>query len=143
MFFASFSCFSNGWTFNHFSRPFMMEFQWIILGSRTSVHLVLDKNELPVPVNAQTAVIYTSIDEERSIGSMINIYPNPANDVINIKCPDLIKEITVTDILGKRIFNKNVMDMETSIDVGQLTSAIYFFRIKTEKNIFNKKILIR
>jgi|SRR6185312_10824148 len=77
----------------------------------------------------------------------VKIYPNPANSTISIEVnkADNIKQIIVSDILGKKLIeiNPNSLGHQQNIDVSKLTSGEYNIRIKTEVGIINKKILKR
>ncbi len=68
------------------------------------------------------------------------IYPNPGNGSFQLKIssPEIVKEIFVTDIYGKKIFtqqNKN------QIDLSNFSSGIYLLNIITENGNFVKKIM--
>ncbi len=73
----------------------------------------------------------------------ISIYPNPADDLINISSRNIIKEIVVTDLMGKEIYSKEILSREPAIDIRQFPSGIYLLQVKTEKNTFNKTIIIQ
>ena len=57
----------------------------------------------------------------------MEVYPNPANDVINVKGLD-IQCIEIYNTIGSKVISKNVVDSE-SINIADLTSGIYFVRI--------------
>lgn len=59
--------------------------------------------------------------------SKMEVYPNPANDVINVKGSD-IQYVEIYNTVGSRVISKNVVDSE-SINIADLTSGIYFVRI--------------
>ncbi|HXU28351.1 MAG TPA: T9SS type A sorting domain-containing protein, partial [Bacteroidia bacterium] len=64
---------------------------------------------------------------------------------IEVNKADNIKQIIVSDILGKKLIeiNPNSLGHQQNIDVSKLTSGEYNIRIKTEVGIINKKILKR
>ena len=54
----------------------------------------------------------------------INVYPNPARDLINISCSeDLL--MTIYDIQGKEIQSANVSTLTSSFDVSHLSRGTY------------------
>lgn len=68
----------------------------------------------------------------------INVYPNPARNVINIDGTN-ISIVEMYNLVGEKVLssiNKN------SIDVSSLDKGIYFIKIKQGENIFTKKISI-
>ncbi|HXU28342.1 MAG TPA: T9SS type A sorting domain-containing protein [Bacteroidia bacterium] len=68
----------------------------------------------------------------------INIYPNPANDKIYIETKKNI-DIALTDLLGNEILRTK----ENEIDVISLPNGIYFLQVKTNENVYSKKIIIQ
>ena len=61
----------------------------------------------------------------------VTVYPNPANDVINVKGED-IQHVEIYNSIGLKVLDKNVNDSE-SIDIANLTSGIYFVRTVDNK----------
>jgi len=66
----------------------------------------------------------------------INIYPNPANNFIKINSKIEIDNITISNILGKKIIKtKNI----NKIDISNIAAGIYFLKVET--NLHQNKIL--
>ena len=59
-------------------------------------------------------------ENEASFG----IYPNPANDVLNVKAND-VKNIEILNMLGQTVITTNV----NAINVANLTNGVYFVRV--------------
>lgn len=88
------------------------------------------KNTLPVDyvLNLKSAPI-TNISETKNM--QVQIYPNPANDLIFIKTDDPGSEeinIELTDMTGKKVFEKRIRNNST-IDVSKFTPGIYLVKI--------------
>ena len=84
-----------------------------------------------------------TLDIENSIEQIsensLAIYPNPVKDELTIESGDLtINSVEICDITGKTIqqFNGG-----TTINVSQLSSGIYFVKIKTDKGDLTKKVI--
>ncbi len=75
----------------------------------------------------------------------IQMYPNPAKDVLYISNFELqISEITISDMLGKVVYQINQTNTESLIlDLGQLQNGMYFIKCKTGDGIIPKKIIIK
>ena len=71
----------------------------------------------------------------------IKIYPNPVSDYFSIhsKENDKIETVKIFDAAGKLV--KNITYSNDKIDVAELSSGIYFLRIKTAKGDYLGKIL--
>jgi len=70
----------------------------------------------------------------------IRIFPNPATDNINIESqqPAIIE---ISDDQGRLIKTLASDGNNTTIDISDLTSGIYFFKAKTEKTVVVKKFI--
>ncbi|NRA91837.1 MAG: T9SS type A sorting domain-containing protein [Psychroserpens sp.] len=66
----------------------------------------------------------------------LQIYPNPAKDVINIKTnsPDNLR-FSVVDVVGKEIINDEVYS-EKSLDISALESGMYIIKFEASETTF-------
>ncbi len=72
----------------------------------------------------------------------ITIFPNPANDKITIKSFYNKKiKIDIINIEGQLLQSLILKNLETSINIDNLESGFYFFKIYTEKQIITKKFI--
>ena len=86
-------------------------------------------------------IVYNSpsnISKNKSLN--ISIYPNPANDIINIS-NITNSEITISCISGKVIYSKTNCNKIEKINLSDLTPGIYFVTIKNRDGIFTKKFI--
>ena len=72
----------------------------------------------------------TSIVEDNSKYT-INIYPNPANNQINVKAPNLLigSDYTIYDFIGEIVLKGKLNSENTIIELGNLSGGIYLFSI--------------
>jgi hypothetical protein len=93
-----------------------------------------------------TNTVVTRIDKTSSTQdfgfSEIKIYPNPCTDVLNIVSNDELVAASFIDVLGRKVLEKNTLGRNSSIEVGNLQSGIYWVTIETSKGIISKKLLI-
>ena len=88
------------------------------------------------------------IDELTGL-SNVTIYPNPANDVLNIdynKNGDDAIEISIIDQFGRVITSINGLSNgfnHNTIDVSNLQSAVYFVRFTTNGFSKSERLVIR
>ena len=75
-----------------------------------------------------------SVDYAKS--SNIQIYPNPARDVVRVEANEPIYELHLVDLLGNVRYYANVNHNMHEINVSALDIGMYFIRIKT-KHEFN------
>ena len=81
-------------------------------------------------------VIWDAIYEN---GKEAKIYPNPANDVLNVEGSEVIL-VEVYNIMGQSVLSLNE-DFET-VDISHLQNGIYFIRIKTTEEEKTVKLVI-
>jgi len=78
-------------------------------------------------------------------GNVLNttqIFPNPATDVVNIESNFLIKSVTIYNYSGQLIAAEDVDNTAYQVNISQLQSGVYFFRIITDEGSIAKRIII-
>jgi uncharacterized membrane protein YciS (DUF1049 family)/uncharacterized protein (DUF2236 family) len=74
----------------------------------------------------------------------INIYPNPAENILNINFKDFLEtEAVLYDISGRMVRNKTLSNVNSTMDVSQLQNGVYILELSNEKGKATKKISIR
>lgn len=69
------------------------------------------------------------------------IFPNPIEQFLHISYNYPIKNLTLTNILGKEILKLNELPSNKKLNLSNLKSGMYFLSIKTEKLLITKKIM--
>jgi hypothetical protein len=75
-----------------------------------------------------------------SIEEKLNVYPNPANDKIEIEGLQA-GQIEIINLQGQIIKKINLTDEKTTIDISELSVGLYSIRIKTADGIIVKKLI--
>lgn len=73
--------------------------------------------------------------------SSVSVFPNPFTDVITIKNTFDNSSIVIVDVLGKVVFEKQIVSSETSIDLSELKTGFYQLIVKGEDNSYTQKII--
>jgi hypothetical protein len=76
---------------------------------------------------------------ETAFSNHINIYPNPASDIIHIKNAKDVKSYIITDFSG-RIILKDFLAKDF-INIQSLSTGNYILQLITSKNIENFKFV--
>jgi len=79
--------------------------------------------------------ITKSTDREESI----TIYPNPAENVINISGPNQINNVTIFNFFGQKVYNGE----SNIINTTNFKAGVYIIRIETTKGLISEKITIK
>lgn len=75
----------------------------------------------------------------------INIYPNPSNDVVNIKLNTLndIKDIVIFNISGEEIVRIVPESLNTAVDLIDYSKGVYFVQMNTQLGVETEKLIIK
>ncbi|WP_452220183.1 T9SS-dependent M36 family metallopeptidase [Lacinutrix salivirga] len=114
-----------------------------VQGSSLSVLDQVENFDVP-PSTDPTLANCTSLSVDEFSISDFQVYPNPANNIVNIKTSKNFGEvvITLTDLNGRQVISTkaNLID-EVSIDINQLQSGLYILSIEGDAINSNTKII--
>ncbi|MGM0650540.1 MAG: T9SS type A sorting domain-containing protein [Bacteroidota bacterium] len=86
------------------------------------------------------------VDEEVGIvdnkNNDLNIYPNPASDIVYIESGDRISKIQMFDLTGRTILRKQVNKTMLDINVNDLPEGHYMLHVTTNKNDYTVKLIV-
>lgn len=91
----------------------------------------LDINELGV------------VQQEESIkpeAMQLDLYPNPAGDYIMIVGKELV-QLAIYDLAGRIVMAQRLNNGQNQIDVSNLVSGVYWFRIKTGEGVVVRRVV--
>jgi len=109
----------------------------------------ISANEDTISLNpiGDSAVVYeyktAGIAADGIYNSLINVYPNPAKNKINIKSDNsLINRIAITDIMGKTVYTfVNDGTLEITVPVSTLSSGVYFIDVVTNNGTTRSRFI--
>lgn len=76
------------------------------------------------------------------VETSIDIFPNPANDIVEISATQNITRIEVVSATGQIMHETEVNEESVSINVENLPSGTYFVRIFCNPNVIVKKLVV-
>ena len=71
-----------------------------------------------------------------------NIYPNPANNVLNINATSNINRVTVYNMMGQLIGSYNANSVNTQINTSSFANGVYTVKIETENGTTTSKFTV-
>lgn len=81
-------------------------------------------------------------DEQR-----MELFPNPANTIINVRCSLLVarSSVFIYDLFGRKMDEITIPDgqTETQIDISYFPQGIYIAVLKSERKILNRKKFVK
>ena len=107
--------------------------------SAGTANLVISFNSNGKVVEKSLTVISSSLAATADVKKLdLSIYPNPTTEILNVKTPDKVLEVSVFDISGKQI---NAKIINGQINVNSLLKGNYILRIVTDKAVYQEKFI--
>src|SRR5690606_901138 len=89
------------------------------------------------------------LEEELSQKTILNVYPNPAKDIVNVifNANTNTNQISIIDITGKEVvkqqLNLGIGLNKTTVLLNNLNAGVYFLSIISENKIETQKLIIQ
>lgn len=83
----------------------------------------------------------TVLNSESFNVSKVKLYPNPATNNLSIESTGTIQNITVFNVLGQEVMNRQVNDASFSLDVSNLNAGIYVIKTNVDGNVSSTKFI--
>ena len=68
---------------------------------------------------------------------------NPYNDMLNINSSEILRNVQLYNVLGQKIIDENINNYGYQINLGNLSTSIYFIRVQGETGVNTFKLRIR
>lgn len=82
--------------------------------------------------------------------SFIKIYPNPANEILNIDCIDFTSTGSITNLklqiinnLGQIVYQSSVSNTQSKINIEHLSKGIYIVELESKTKIVGRSKLVK
>ena len=75
------------------------------------------------------------------VQNLISLYPNPVQDILNIKSSVTIERVEIHNLLGQLIFNSKYNNEEVRIDFSNYATGTYLIRVFNDNNPKTYKII--
>ncbi|MBP6566854.1 MAG: T9SS type A sorting domain-containing protein [Saprospiraceae bacterium] len=91
--------------------------------------------ENPIVITAENNTV-----EVETIVSGVQIFPNPATNMINVQSDEDVRRVNIYNIAGQLVMSLNSENIE-SIDISALHNGLYFVRVETEENVYTERLI--
>lgn len=98
---------------------------------QNTANIYFDYNA-PIATNTATTTVVNNLSNDSFNFSHLNFFPNPVKNSLTISNTSTIDEVEITSILGQKMIVKSVNDLQTEIDLSELSNGIYFVKITSE-----------
>ena len=102
-------------------------------------------NNLGVELWKLTDNSLSTNEHNNSITQKLNIFPNPASNIVIIKMDDEIEieNVEIYNLLGKKVYtHKTSNQQNTEINISNLSKGMYLVKVKVNKFIISKKLVV-
>ena len=80
-----------------------------------------------------------SVDKDNLLN--VSLSPVPATDALKITAQDIIENVTIYNVLGKKVMNVTINKTSESIDISNLASGVYMIKYNIENSIGTAKFI--
>lgn len=116
-------------------------------GQKARMYSFLNSNPERMAIKTSTAGcnVISSIISRDFFNSLVEVFPVPANDILNIKLKASFSntiDIMIFNTEGKLILRKSTSEQDPKLNIQHLPNGIYSVRIQNEDNFALKKLII-
>ena len=86
-------------------------------------------------------VVIVGIDNPAN--ATFNIYPNPANEVVNINSAVTVKSVKLMNYTGQIVYSNHSAATQFSINTSDIAAGVYMLQLETENGISTSKLIIK
>ena len=96
-------------------------------------------------INDSSLCLYTHVDDIRPGDLDIKIYPNPTDEYFTISVYPFTGSFTleILDALGRRVYIQKQIQATAIIEVGNLDPGLYYIKMRDERRIRMKQLVIK
>lgn len=81
-------------------------------------------------------------NEAAKSSKQLMVFPNPAKDKLWVNSPDLIESYSLYNQMGEKVVDTTVNEANFIITLEKLPNGVYFLKMKTNRELITKKIVI-
>ncbi len=117
--------------------PILGETNRFIIAAQPGDYAVIVKRGACVDTSDCVSISLTGIQENHL--NRISVFPNPANDYVELKTDKTIKSVNILDLKGNLILSKNVNN--NRIEISNLSKGIYILEVKSNNEVSRVRII--
>jgi Secretion system C-terminal sorting domain len=110
---------------------------------KTENQIAINANAQEVPTQTQTTnTSVTSSINDTFLAQNVQIYPNPATDILSIEVQNMqLKEVAILDLTGRIIQTYKTENSRFDVPLGQQVAGSYFVKILSDKGVVVKRFV--
>ena len=88
---------------------------------------------------------YVMVDDAWALSEIqsenIDVYPNPTDGRLVVKASK-IRELSVFNAIGQRVFSTKVSDESVSLDLSDWPNGLYMLQVQTKNGVFSRRFVV-
>lgn len=89
------------------------------------------------------SITFSTGTHNMNVADQFRIYPNPANDMLNINGKSKIISLSLINTNGQVVLQSNVNSTDYSINVSNVPTGLYMLRLTTNEGVMTSKVSIK
>ncbi len=85
----------------------------------------------------------TSVYDPIRANELLDIYPNPAKDVLRVKTKEIVEDLSIYNALGHRIISLKPHSTNFDVNITYLVDGIYIVKASSSKSLSSKQLAVR
>lgn len=98
-------------------------------------------------VRADATIQVVFVEDVGVIGydleNRINLFPNPTDNMLNVKLDIPFETVEITNMLGQMIYKTTINDLNFSVNVSSFNAGVYFIKLAGETGTAVKKFVVK
>lgn len=98
----------------------------------TSPYYAVSSQYVYIDNNGRKCGTYTpplSVKIVNAVVNKIDVFPNPAHDVLNIDASGVVNQITISNLVGQTVYSQSCNSDKVLVNVAGLPSGVYFVQV--------------
>ncbi len=101
-----------------------------------------DSDKSVVQSDMMDVVFATGIDNEATTENSLQIFPNPAKNVVNIQSSDEVNKVQILNLSGQIILEQTTSGKQTQFRTSEFKTGVYLVRVFSQNNVITRKLVI-
>jgi hypothetical protein len=106
-----------------------------------TAYIYFDWND-PIITNTTYNINVGTIGLSDLENNLLQVFPNPSSGIVNVNSNELIEDLEVFDLYGKKLMRLNSSSKQAQIDLSQFSTGNYIIQAKFASGTVKRKISI-
>lgn len=96
-----------------------------------------------ISVNSDFDFAEITLGLDENTDHLVSVFPNPASNLVEITSPVAVRQITIYNSTGNKVFDRAEKTKSTIIEIGNLNPGIYVIELQLDNRTETRKLIIQ